>query len=89
MLVAQSPTTGTFYLLGRIPSPPFPFDPYHGQLPVYAYDGVFFVDDSAVSFMDMGFVSGEEGGGMMLMSSPGPPGGFSGTNSMTNLFVTA
>ena len=94
MLVAQSPTTGTFYLLGRIPSPPFPFDPYHGQLPVYAYDGVFFVDDSAVSLFEMSlvsgeFFSGEEGGGMMLMSSPGPPGGFSGTNSATNLFCSS
>ncbi len=88
-LVEQAPATGTFFLLGRIPSPPFPFDPYHGQLPVYAYDGVFFVDDSAVSFLEMGFASGEEGGGMMLMSSPAPPGGFSGTNSATNLFCSS
>ena len=93
-LVEQAPAMGTFYLLGRIPSVPYPFDPYHGQLPVYAYDGVFFVDDSAVSLFEMSLASGElfsgeEGGGMMLMSSPGPPGGIVGTNSSTNLFCSS
>ena len=84
-LVTNAPATGTFYLLGRIPSPPFPFDPYQGALPVYAYDGVFFVDDSAVSFMS----EFSESGGMMLMSSPAPPGGGGGTNSVTNLFCSS
>ncbi len=93
-LVEQAPATGTFFLMGRIPSPPFPFDPYHGALAVYTYDGVFFVDDSAVSFMEMGFASGglfsgEEGGGMMLMSGPAPGGGGGGTNSATNLFCSS
>ena len=84
VLMKQAPTHGTFYLLGRIPSVPYPFDPYHGTLPIYAYDGVFFVDDSQVSFMAQEFSLGEGGGGMMLMSSPSPPGG--GTNyGATNL----
>ena len=72
-LLEKAPASGTFYLLGRIPSPPFPFDPYYGALPVFAYDGVFFVDDSTVSLFEMSFVSGGEGGGTMLMSSLAPP----------------
>jgi hypothetical protein len=88
-LVTNAPVMGTFYLLGQIPSVPYPFDPYHGALPVYAYDGVFFVDNSQVSLMEQSFsFDGGEGGGMMLMSSPSPPGGFAGTNSMTNLFCS-
>ncbi len=84
-LMEKAPTMGTFYLLGRIPSVPYPFDPYHGTLPVYAYDGVFFVDDSQVSFMTQEFSFGEGGGGMMQMSSPSPPG-IGGTNyGATNL----
>ena len=72
-LLEKAPATGTFYLLGRIPSPPYPFDPYFGTLPVFAYDGVFFVDDSAVGFLEPSLNSGSEGGGMMLaMSAPGP-----------------
>ena len=95
-LVEQAPAMGTFFLLGRIPSPPFPFDPYHGQLPVYAYDGVFFVDDTAESLFELSLASGEffvgeEGGGMMLAKSgPAPPGGGGGgTNSVTNLFCSS
>ena len=89
-LVAAVPASGTFYLLGRIPSPPFPFDPYYGALPVFAYDGVFFVDDSAVSLFGMSFASGGEGGGMMAMSAPGPcnpcaTNEFSGTNGASYL----
>ena len=85
-LVETPPTHGTFYLLGRIPSVPYPFDPYHGTLPVYAYDGVFFVDDTAVSFLALEFsLEGGEGGGMMLMAGPTPPN-FGGTNyGSTNL----
>lgn len=88
VLATNAPAHGTFYLLGRIPSPPFPFDPYYGLLPVYAYDGVFFVDDSQVSLMAQQFsLGGEEGGGMMLMSGPSlPPIGGGGTNNVTNLF---
>ncbi len=81
----QAPAHGTFYLLGRIPSVPYPFDPYHGALPVYAYDNVYFVDDSQVSFLGQEWSFGEGGGGMMLLSSPSPPG-LGGTNyGATNL----
>ena len=84
MLVENAPATGTFYLLGRIPSPPFPFDPYRGRLPIYAYDGVFFVDDTQVMLLvETELAMVEEGGGMMLMSSPSPPG-IVVTNSVTN-----
>ena len=70
-LLEKAPTFGTFYLLGRIPSPPYPFDPYFGALPVYIYDGVFFVDDSQVSFMEPSFsFEGGTGGGLMLMARP-------------------
>jgi hypothetical protein len=69
-LMTNAPSMGTFYLLGRIPSPPYPFDPYFGTQPVYAYDGVFFVDDTQVSFTEQQFGGG---GGMMLMSGPTPP----------------
>ena len=73
VLVTQTPASGTFFLLGRIPSPPYPFDPYYGALPVFAYDGVFFVDDSQVSFSEQSFsFEGSGGGGMMLMAAPGP-----------------
>ena len=78
VLVTNPPAHGTFYLMSTIPSVPYPFDPYRGALPVYAYDGVFFVDNSSMQF----FVE-LEGGGMMLMSSPSPPG-IVGTNSVTN-----
>ena len=89
-LVEQAPAMGTFFLLGRIPSPPFPFDPYYGALPVYAYDGVFFVDDSSVSLFAHELSSGPEGGGMMLMSGmapcdPCPTNNFSGTNGTSYL----
>jgi len=77
---------GTFYLLGRIPSVPYPFDPYRGQLPVYAYDGVFFVDDTAVSLLASPFGFEGEGGGMMMaMSGPGVPGNFGGGGGGSNL----
>ena len=47
-LVNNAPASGTFFLLSVSPPLPFPFDPYFGVLPVYSYDGVFFVDDSQV-----------------------------------------
>ena len=92
LLMETPPTRGTFYLLGRIPSPPFPFDPYHGTLPVFAYDGVFFVDDTKVSFLAQefsfgsGFTEGGIGGGMMMAKSgPSLPGGPGGSNSLSSL----
>ena len=48
VLVTNAPAAGTFYLLSVHPSLPWPYDPYFGALPVYSYDGVFFVDDSQV-----------------------------------------
>ena len=92
-LLETAPAMGTFYLLGRIPSVPYPFDPYRGARPVYAYDGVFFVDDTAVSFLTEEFslaaFGGEEGGGMMMAMSAPAPGGGGSTNSGTNLFCNS
>jgi hypothetical protein len=68
VLVTNAPAAGTFYLLSVNPSLPFPFDPYFGAMPVYSYDGVFFVDDS-----QLGDLSLQQGGGM-TMNSLGPPG---------------
>ena len=70
VLTTNAPTMGTFFLLSVASSPPFPFDPYFGTLPVYAYDGVFFVDDTQLLI---------EGGGGMTMNSLTPPG-ITGTN---------
>ncbi|HEY0549182.1 MAG TPA: hypothetical protein VGF13_06235, partial [Verrucomicrobiae bacterium] len=83
-VVNNAPASGTFYLLSVNPPLPFPFDPYFGALPVYSYDGVFFVDDSQVG--DLQLQQNGFGGGMMLSSLPGPGGG-GGTNSgpLTNI----
>jgi hypothetical protein len=73
VLVTNAPAAGTFFLLGVNPPLPFPYDPYFGVLPVYSYDGVFFVDDSQVGdllLQQRGF-----GGGMMTSSLPGPGDG--------------
>jgi hypothetical protein len=83
-LVTNAPATGTFFLLGANPPLPFPFDPYGGALPVYAYDGVFFVDDSQVA--DLSIQRESFGGGMMTSSLPGPSGGGGCTNcTFTNI----
>jgi hypothetical protein len=84
VLVTNAPAAGTFYLLSVHPSLPFPFDPYFGALPVYSYDGVFFVDDSQVGDLQMqqnGF------GGEMMSSSLSGPGEGGSTNSgpLTNI----
>jgi len=73
VLVTNAPASGTFYLLSVHPSLPHPFDPYFGVLPVYAYDGVFFVDDSQVG--DLLMQQNGFGGEMMTSSLPGPGGG--------------
>jgi hypothetical protein len=81
VLVTNAPAAGTFYLMSVNPSLPFPFDPYFGALPIYTYDGVFFVDDSQVG--DLLLQEGG-GGGMMLNSiSPGSGSGsgLAGSNS--------
>ncbi len=79
-LLETAPAFGTFFLLGNIPSVPYPFDPYRGTLPVHAYDGVYFVDNTTVEFFFEG-----EGGGMMMSSMSGPtPPSFGGTNSSSS-----
>jgi hypothetical protein len=84
VLVTNAPVAGTFFLLGLNPPLPFPFDPYFGALPVYAYDGVFFVDDSQVA--DLSIQRESFGGGMMTSSLPGPGGGGGCTNcTFTNI----
>ncbi|HEY0549836.1 MAG TPA: hypothetical protein VGF13_09550 [Verrucomicrobiae bacterium] len=85
LLVTNAPASGTFYLLSVHPSLPFPFDPYFGALPIYSYDGVFFVDDSQVG--DLQLQQNALGGEMMTSSLPGPgPGGGSTNNGpLTNI----
>jgi hypothetical protein len=72
VFVTNAPAAGTFFLLSGNPSLPWPFDPYSGALPVYSYDGVFFVDDSQVG--DLSLQQESFGGGMMSSSLPGPGG---------------
>ncbi len=52
-LVTNPPLMGTFFLLQNPKSPPYPFDPFHGELPVYFYDGVYFVDDTGVDYVSL------------------------------------
>jgi hypothetical protein len=84
VLVTNAPAAGTFYLLSVHPSLPHPFDPYFGMLPVYAYDGVFFVDDTQAGDLQMqqnGF-----GGEMMTSSLSGPgEGGSTNSGPLTNI----
>ena len=87
VLVTNAPVSGTFYLLSVNPSLPYPFDPYFGGLPVYSYDGVFFVDDSQVA--DLQLQKNGFGGEMMMSSLPGPGFGIAGTNSSTNFFCSS
>lgn len=78
-LVKSPPAFGTFYLIQSKNSPPYPFDPFFGELPVYEWKpGVYLVDDSKVDYvalrgerkLEMGQKNGE---GMGLMAF-GPPG---------------
>jgi hypothetical protein len=79
VLVTNGPTAGTFYLLSVNPSLPYPFDPYFGVLPVYSYDGVYFVDDSQVG--DLQLQQNGFGGEMTMNSLSGPGPGVGGTNN--------
>jgi hypothetical protein len=87
-LVSNPPVIGTFFLLQDPKSPPYPFDPFHGQLPVYFYDGVFFVDDSGVDYVTL-----RQQQNAMMEGLPGLPGltgggGAAGCcNSLTNFTV--
>ena len=85
---------GTFYLMQNKKSPPYPFDPWFGQMPIFLWDGVFFVDDSKVDYVSLraesisGFGFGENGGGMMLMSLPPTCDPCSTNGGATNFFAT-
>jgi hypothetical protein len=76
VLVTNAPAIGTFYLLSVHPSLPWPYDPFFGTLPVYFYDGAYWVDDTELLV--------EGGGGMMLNSSISPGGGSGSSLTFTN-----
>ena len=40
-LVTNVPTAGTFYLLGQEKSPPYPYDPWFGQMQIFFWDASF------------------------------------------------
>jgi len=46
VLVTNAPAFGTFYWLSGLPTPPYPFDPAHGLLPIWSFNGSYYVDDS-------------------------------------------
>ncbi len=78
-LVTNAPPFGTFYWLSGIPSAPYPFDPSHGVLPIWSFNGAYYVDDSAL-------LQNMQEGGMMAMLDelPPPPGGGGGGGGDTN-----
>jgi hypothetical protein len=91
-LMTNPPAFGTFYWLSGLPTVPYPFDPARGLLPIWSFNGAYYVDDSEF-LQNLG-----GGGGMMLMGDPTPPdccgggggGGGGGTNccnSLTNFTV--
>jgi hypothetical protein len=60
VLVTNAPPVGTFYWLSGFPPVPYPFDPAHGLLPVWSFDGAYYVDDSEL-------LQNLEGGNLMAM----------------------
>jgi hypothetical protein len=78
--VSSPPVSGTFHFVQRQDVPPFPFDPFFGQLPVYEWKpGVYIVDDSQVDYPAWNEQkraaanhSMESSGEMSTMSSPSP-----------------
>jgi len=85
-----APATGTFYFVQRTNTPPFPFDPFFGVLPIYAVgNGTYLIDDLQLDYLaaEPQTARGFKGGMMMMSSLPGPGGGGSGTNngSFTNI----
>jgi hypothetical protein len=88
--VYDAPETGTFFLLSgqteEGTSPPYPFDPYQGTLPIYqiaGFGGAYLVGDSAEDYaLYQAVMRGQRlslyeaawgDGGMMQMSGDGPP----------------
>jgi hypothetical protein len=90
VLVTNPPPFGTCYWLSGIPRVPYPFDPAQGLLPVWSFNGAYFVDDSAL-LEEMGLAA------MTMMNDPLPfPGGGDPTgggdtnftcNTLTNFTV--
>ena len=81
--VETPPAFGTFWFV--LNKAPYPFDPYHGALPIFEVGGgIYLIDDTSL-FDSLSL----DGGGMMsLMSGPTPPG-LAGTNSVTNLLCNS
>ncbi len=90
-LVVAPPLVGTFYLLSfeldGQRSPPYPFDPYDGTLPVYQLKGFpnsYLVADSPEDYLNlrrrkaMQAYSGEDGEIIMEGDGPPPPPGGGG-----------
>jgi hypothetical protein len=89
VLVTNAPAFGTFYWLSGLPPAPYPFDPARGLLPIWSFNGLYFVDDSE-------WLQNPDGGGRMAMRdgpTPAPGGGGGGgdasctCNSLTNFTV--
>jgi hypothetical protein len=69
-LVTNPPPIGTFYWLSGIPPVPYPFDPARGLLPIWFFNGAYYVDDSEL-LREL-----RESGLMALFDElPPPPGG--------------
>ncbi len=72
--VLNPPLMGTFFLRQQKNGPPYPFDPFAGQLPVYEWKpGVFIVDDSHMDYPAMKSVTESGAGSAAAMSFPAPP----------------
>jgi len=77
--VLDPPSLGTFYLMSLEsddrPSPPYPFDPYEGALPVYAvagFNGVYLVADSPEDYQVLQLkLAAERAESMSLMEGMG------------------
>jgi len=76
--VAAPPTVGTFWLLSaevnNRPSPPYPFDPYNGTLPVYEMKGSpgqYLVGDSPEEYQQL--LSAKKSRALRMNSLNSPP----------------
>jgi Alginate lyase/Concanavalin A-like lectin/glucanases superfamily len=86
-LVTNPPAHGTFYRLSQERPVPYPYDFSQGTLPLFFFDGVFFLDDR--DYVSLRSQEWGEGGGMMSISGPSLPPSAGGTNSTTNLFCNS